>query len=142
MGKCEVCEVCDSKYRCPSCRILYCSVACYKSHKDKCEKLKEQRQMPSSTISDQQHKINDDLEPGELTNSDSDDEDKVSRQQLSLLENSKAIKDMLENDHLRSIIKDIDGKDDPENELESAMNLPLFAEFTKQCLKVVDEKNT
>ncbi|WOO81494.1 uncharacterized protein LOC62_03G005017 [Vanrija pseudolonga] len=31
---CEVCEVQTSKYRCSACPVRYCSVACYKTHKD------------------------------------------------------------------------------------------------------------
>jgi hypothetical protein len=32
--KCGVCETNPSKYKCPSCRLSYCSVACYKKHKE------------------------------------------------------------------------------------------------------------
>jgi hypothetical protein len=37
MATCFVCEVEASKYRCPSCKtVRYCSVACYKRHKEGC----------------------------------------------------------------------------------------------------------
>ncbi|KAI5803708.1 hypothetical protein EDC01DRAFT_644303 [Geopyxis carbonaria] len=30
---CELCNAQDAKYKCPTCRIAYCSLACYKPHK-------------------------------------------------------------------------------------------------------------
>ena len=34
MPTCAVCQERDHKYKCPTCRILYCSVACYKKHRE------------------------------------------------------------------------------------------------------------
>jgi hypothetical protein len=31
---CEVCASCESKYKCPGCRLPYCSAVCYKKHKE------------------------------------------------------------------------------------------------------------
>uniref|UniRef100_A0A3Q2D040 Zinc finger HIT-type containing 3 n=1 Tax=Cyprinodon variegatus TaxID=28743 RepID=A0A3Q2D040_CYPVA len=36
MQICSVCSEQTPKYRCPSCRIRYCSLGCYKKHKDTC----------------------------------------------------------------------------------------------------------
>ena len=30
----EVCEKINSKYKCPKCKVPYCSIACFKSHKE------------------------------------------------------------------------------------------------------------
>ncbi|CAE6416180.1 unnamed protein product [Rhizoctonia solani] len=35
--KCQVCETEQFKYTCPGCRILYCSLGCYKKHKNDSE---------------------------------------------------------------------------------------------------------
>ncbi|KAK7471012.1 hypothetical protein VKT23_002427 [Stygiomarasmius scandens] len=32
--RCQVCEKEESKYNCPKCPMLYCSVTCYKTHKE------------------------------------------------------------------------------------------------------------
>nr|GLL42762.1 zinc finger HIT domain-containing protein 3 isoform X1 [Ipomoea trifida] len=32
--KCGVCEEAQSKYKCPSCVIPYCSLTCFKKHKE------------------------------------------------------------------------------------------------------------
>ncbi|KAH7925608.1 hypothetical protein BV22DRAFT_419423 [Leucogyrophana mollusca] len=33
---CQICEANESKYTCAACKILYCSVPCYKQHKESC----------------------------------------------------------------------------------------------------------
>ncbi|KAL5205008.1 hypothetical protein ABZP36_009879 [Zizania latifolia] len=33
-GSCEMCKEAPPKYNCPACRTPYCSVACFKNHKD------------------------------------------------------------------------------------------------------------
>ncbi|KAI0047902.1 hypothetical protein FA95DRAFT_1491766 [Auriscalpium vulgare] len=33
-ARCQICDTAESKYSCPSCAILYCSVPCYKKHKE------------------------------------------------------------------------------------------------------------
>ncbi|CCH60876.1 hypothetical protein TBLA_0D03770 [Henningerozyma blattae CBS 6284] len=38
---CQICEINPSKYKCPSCSIRYCSLACYKNNEKHChDKLK------------------------------------------------------------------------------------------------------
>ncbi|KAI7906226.1 uncharacterized protein BX663DRAFT_499322 [Cokeromyces recurvatus] len=34
MVVCKVCENQESKYKCPTCHIAYCSLTCYKKHKE------------------------------------------------------------------------------------------------------------
>ncbi|XP_069166019.1 uncharacterized protein [Procambarus clarkii] len=37
VNKCQVCTEAVSKYKCPKCRVKYCSVVCYKTHRqDEC----------------------------------------------------------------------------------------------------------
>lgn len=31
---CLVCEKLESKYKCPKCKVPYCSIACFKAHKE------------------------------------------------------------------------------------------------------------
>lgn len=34
MPKCEVCSTVESKYKCPKCSTRYCSLECFKAHKN------------------------------------------------------------------------------------------------------------
>ncbi|EDR29202.1 hypothetical protein EDI_033090 [Entamoeba dispar SAW760] len=47
------CEICgkESKYQCPKCNILYCSIDCYKAHKINCKK-KEAPFIPLQQMND------------------------------------------------------------------------------------------
>nr|XP_029120614.1 zinc finger HIT domain-containing protein 3 isoform X2 [Elaeis guineensis] len=51
---CEVCKEAQSKYKCPTCLAPYCSLGCFKKHKENpCKKsLPEQELMESSEILD------------------------------------------------------------------------------------------
>ncbi|KAK3721711.1 hypothetical protein LTR37_002876 [Vermiconidia calcicola] len=41
LPKCSICNTQDSKYKCPVCEIRYCSIACYKPHKQSHETTKD-----------------------------------------------------------------------------------------------------
>lgn len=40
--KCLVCDENESKYKCPKCSIPYCSLVCYKKHKEECVPIEQQ----------------------------------------------------------------------------------------------------
>lgn len=33
---CLVCRCAEGRYRCPKCKVTYCSIACYKKHSENC----------------------------------------------------------------------------------------------------------
>ena len=47
---------------------------------------------------------------------------------------------MLQNQHLRAILEEIDGCPDPQELLNRAMRIPLFKEFIDECLEIVEYK--
>lgn len=51
---------------------------------------------------------------------------------------SKELKDLLCNPHLRQLLCSIDGAERKEDAMKSAMQEPLFMEFSDQCLKIVE----
>ncbi|KAL1330074.1 hypothetical protein AAHE18_12G086700 [Arachis hypogaea] len=55
LKQCQVCNEAQSKYKCPSCYVPYCSLACFKNHKEfPCEKpsAQEDKTMSSNEIRD------------------------------------------------------------------------------------------
>ncbi|KAL0216577.1 hypothetical protein P9112_008761 [Eukaryota sp. TZLM1-RC] len=50
MRKCSVCAS-SSSYKCPACRSPYCSLSCYKLHKDKCSGEVQSSQKPMDSPS-------------------------------------------------------------------------------------------
>ena len=48
---------------------------------------------------------------------------------------------MLHNKHLREMIKEIDSSEDPGKLLTQAMQIPIFAEFVDECLRIVEPQD-
>uniref|UniRef100_A0A3Q0RX36 Zinc finger HIT domain-containing protein 3 n=1 Tax=Amphilophus citrinellus TaxID=61819 RepID=A0A3Q0RX36_AMPCI len=115
MQLCNVCSEQTPKYRCPACKIRYCSLGCYKRHKGK-------EAWPWS--------VEGLLREDDVT-------DKVPLQRLQMLGQSKELKDLLCNPHLRQLLHSIDSADSKEDAMKTAMQEPLFVEFSDQCLKIV-----
>ncbi|XP_055113048.1 zinc finger HIT domain-containing protein 3 isoform X4 [Symphalangus syndactylus] len=60
-----VCVICleKPKYRCPACRVPYCSVACFRKHKERCNpetrpvEKKIRSALPTKTIKPVENKV-------------------------------------------------------------------------------------
>ncbi|XP_057183765.1 zinc finger HIT domain-containing protein 3 isoform X2 [Triplophysa rosa] len=113
MQLCVVCNELVPKYKCPACRIRYCSVNCFKKHKagDSCHPNKETR--PAS------------ITPTPVCSGD-----------------SEALKCLLLNPHLRQLITSVDSAENKDKAVKDAMQEPLFTEFADQCLKMIEPKET
>ncbi|XP_036610566.1 zinc finger HIT domain-containing protein 3 [Trichosurus vulpecula] len=140
-GVCTVCEEVP-KYRCPACRVPYCSVPCYKKHKEKC--ISKPSAVVKSGDSDphlMKTKIlkdkGNDWSVADILDSD-DEKDRVSIRKLKDLGDSKELRNLLTNPHLRQLLVSIDQAEDKETLMKSHMQEPLFVEFADCCLRIVD----
>lgn len=59
---------------------------------------------------------------------------------ISLSDQSKELRDVLCNPHLRQLLRSIDSADNKYDAMKSAMQEPLFVEFSDRCLKIVENK--
>ncbi|XP_058416461.1 zinc finger HIT domain-containing protein 3 isoform X2 [Diceros bicornis minor] len=111
-----VCVICleKPKYRCPACRVPYCSVTCFRKHKD-----------------------DDDDSIADFLNSD-EEEDRVSLQNLKNLGESAALRSLLLNPHLRQLMVSLDQGDNKAKLMRACMQEPLFVEFADCCLRIVE----
>ncbi|XP_020026689.1 zinc finger HIT domain-containing protein 3 isoform X2 [Castor canadensis] len=110
-----VCVICleKPKYRCPACRVPYCSVTCFQKHKD------------------------DDDSIADFLNSD-EEEDRVSFQNLKNLGESATLRSLLLNPHLRQLMVNLDQGDNKAKLMKAYMQEPLFVEFADCCLSIVE----
>lgn len=131
---CSVCCESAFKYKCPTCRTPYCSVACYKSHRDHCIPQDKPVQTPSSTV--------DTTDFCGETEYKYATADTVPLQTLQKLGESAELKNLLRNPHLQNFLTVIDTSDNPPRLMRKAMHEPLFIEFVDECLKIVDPNNT
>ncbi|XP_058457886.1 zinc finger HIT domain-containing protein 3 [Malaya genurostris] len=126
MMKCAVCDENDKKYKCKTCEVPYCSVACYKKHQE----------VPCGNSSTRELEIREDRRPQRILLYTTIDT--VETEKLEELRNSEALKNLLYNPHLRKLLEEIDSAPSARKAIQIAMMEPLFVEFADECLKVVE----
>ncbi|KAG5844386.1 zinc finger HIT domain-containing protein 3 [Anguilla rostrata] len=142
----QICSVCSEhvpKYKCPACKIRYCSVSCYKNHKDGCLPVK-QTASPALAPDFKATHSGGDWSVEDLLDED-EQSDRVPLQKLKELGESKDLEALLCNPHLRQLLLTVDQAEDKAAIMKVAMQEPLFVEFADQCLKIVEpttEENT
>ncbi|XP_026890089.1 zinc finger HIT domain-containing protein 3 isoform X1 [Acinonyx jubatus] len=138
-----VCVICleKPKYRCPACRVPYCSVGCFRKHKEECNPEtrpieRKRSAVTAKTIKPAEDKDDDDS-IADFLNSD-EEEDRVSLQNLKNLGESAALRSLLLNPHLRQLMVSLDQGDNKEKLMRACMQEPLFVEFADCCLRIVE----
>nr|XP_019941482.1 PREDICTED: zinc finger HIT domain-containing protein 3 isoform X2 [Paralichthys olivaceus] len=136
MQICSVCSEHTPKYRCPACKIRYCSLGCYKLHKDTC--LPVAQPTPTDpevrdTVTSEPWTVDDLLHEEDII-------DKVPLQRLQVLGQSQELRDLLCNPHLRQLLHSVDSADSKDDAMKAAMQEPLFVEFSDRCLKIVENE--
>ncbi|CAM0882992.1 unnamed protein product [Alopecurus aequalis] len=161
---CDVCKEAPSKYKCPTCRTPYCSVACFKKHKDEsCQKITAQEEISkpslqeevprSSVLGDGTDCPNDKAQlpslhrtsPARSPNKPcptkalevEDPSWLVDRNRLRSLAELNEIRDALKDPELQKMVLRIDGSSEPEKELEKLMEGEAFQQFTNKILDIV-----
>ncbi|OUM67716.1 hypothetical protein PIROE2DRAFT_68792 [Piromyces sp. E2] len=128
---CKICEENESKYKCPTCLTPYCSLVCYKKHKE--VPCKKQETTP----------VKIELEKKEEKKEEEDDEEyltKVPEEKLKQLGQSKEIRDLLQYEQLQKLLKEIDASSKPEQLYDQAFqNMSLFKEFVDKSLAIIDD---
>ncbi|XP_062619350.1 zinc finger HIT domain-containing protein 3-like [Saccostrea cucullata] len=133
--QCEVCQANVSKYKCPKCIIKYCSVSCYKLHKESvCKPLLTQSQNKEAGVPAESEGV-----PQKIPDLDLEEtEDRVSPETLQCLRENPDLLLSLENPHLRSLMTDLVATPSPSQDMDRVMKEPIFLEFADHCLKVMD----
>nr|XP_008271983.1 zinc finger HIT domain-containing protein 3-like [Oryctolagus cuniculus] len=138
-----VCVICleKPKYRCPSCRVPYCSLTCFRTHKEQCNPEtrpveKKRSAVSAKTTKPVENQDNDDS-VADFLNSD-EEEDRVSLQNLRNLGEAATLRSLLLNPHLRQLIISLDQGDNKAKLMRDYMQEPLFVEFANCCLGIVE----
>ncbi|XP_058105421.1 uncharacterized protein LOC131248919 isoform X1 [Magnolia sinica] len=129
--QCEVCKEAQSKYKCPSCLIPYCSLPCFKKHKEiPCAKpVSVEAKPPLILLRERSYEV------GEQSWM-------LQKAQLESVATSNEIRDALKDEELRKLICKIDCSPDAENELDKAMEGQIFREFTDKILSIVSQEQS
>ncbi|KAL1779373.1 zinc finger protein HIT domain-containing protein 3 [Sigmodon hispidus] len=137
-----VCVICleKPKYRCPACRVPYCSLTCFQKHKEQCNpetRPVENRRIVTPVNTGSEDNKDDDSSVGDFLNSD-EEEDRVSLQRLENLGESATLRSLLLNPHLRQLMLNLDQGDNKAKLMKAYMQEPLFVEFADCCLGIVE----
>ena len=141
MVSCGVCRTAEKRYCCPKCSILYCSLACYKVHKEAtttatgdCGSKEEDDRPEEGFILDPT--AEEGVLPGgyKFTTADT-----VPVEKLQLLGGSEKLKELLRNQHLREFLATLDKSEEKGRLMRKAMREPLFLEFVDCCLEAIGE---
>lgn len=140
MGKpCEICLQAESKYRCPRCRASYCSVACYKTHKDgdQCDaflaaRAKEDDKKVCSPVGIF-------AQTADQTLPSEDEGYRVSPDQIDRMVESKRLQELLRDPRIREVVELIDAAQDRERALDGAIeNNREFADFVQALAETIN----
>ena len=135
---CSVCRTGEKKYKCPACCAGYCSLPCYKSHKEVC-------QSQEKTV---EQKLNFDVGGGGEPPCHTDfahlfpTTNTIAQEKLQLLAESEKLKRILTNRHLREFLLYLDSCEDKAMLMRKAMREPLFLEFVDVCLDTIDPQRS
>ena len=119
----SVCKICNdtiSKYRCPRCKIRYCSVRCYKDHQS------------TGCVSVQYPSIKDSciaISPASYCDVDNSEARLLTEEQKRNLLGHEGLKTALKNKRLRTDLDYIDSAHNRRAALQKARLNPEFAEF-------------
>ncbi|XP_066491383.1 zinc finger HIT domain-containing protein 3 [Tiliqua scincoides] len=144
------CSVCGesgrsaARYRCPGCRARYCSLPCYKKHKEQCVSQVDQSLQPVTTEASQRVQREKSLSvegsPWSVDDilTEDDEDDKVPLEKLQLLKDSEELRGILLNPHLRQLLVTVDQAKDKGALMKKYMQEPLFVEFADCCLRTIE----
>ncbi|KAI8336548.1 hypothetical protein BC941DRAFT_514001 [Chlamydoabsidia padenii] len=133
MNHCGVCQVNTPKYKCSTCLIPYCSLVCYKTHKETpCQPAQPTTQNLDTHQKDKQTADIDDDE----------EETRLTPEQLQQLATSDQVRSFLEYPQIRDLVTKIDLAPQPDKLLDTIRKEDsVFDDFVLALLKSTNTNN-
>ncbi|CAN8230125.1 unnamed protein product [Cochlearia groenlandica] len=157
---CEFCKKVVSKYKCPTCLVPYCSLVCFKQHKETpCAKPSPAEEKPASLAKEVQvcvDKANDVVEKAQQKDIVASPAKKIpmarpinveevkyvlEKTQLEAIASCSEIREALKDEALQKLILSIDSSSNPLQELDEAMGVESFRLLTDKILSNIAKTN-
>ncbi|KAI9472910.1 hypothetical protein BDB00DRAFT_861220, partial [Zychaea mexicana] len=133
MVLCAICNDQESKYKCPTCKAPYCSIACFKNHM-----LEPWQPAPATTPTLSSSSAGVERKQLAVENADEDDPSRLTENQLTSLAHSSDIAIYLQDPQIRDWVARIDRSTEAEKDLEDARAAdPKLDAFIQLLLKTV-----
>ncbi|KMZ56051.1 hypothetical protein ZOSMA_9G01550 [Zostera marina] len=128
--KCEVCGIMQSKYKCPSCLLPYCSLTCFKKHKEiPCQKpFPPEENSAFLVVPKRLLHVNDRAWI-------------LQTEDFRSIAESTEIRDALKDKQLQKLIQAVVLSKDPEDDIDKLSKEDGFREFTDKVLSIINAKN-
>ncbi|KAK7279459.1 hypothetical protein RJT34_24512 [Clitoria ternatea] len=127
--QCQVCNQAQSKYKCPNCYLPYCSLVCFKKHKEfPCVKPQPSEFKTTAVLESLVEKPLVVDESSEV----------LQKCQLEAIASSSEIRNALNDKALQELVCRINGSSNAENELDKAMEEEVFGLFTDKILSTIN----
>ncbi|XP_057540026.1 uncharacterized protein LOC130818020 isoform X2 [Amaranthus tricolor] len=126
--QCKVCNEAKSKYKCPTCLMPYCSLVCYKKHKETSHTAPvsgDKKPTPPQVLAERPLHI---VKPCEV----------LEKAKLESIAASEEVRDALKNEDLQKLICSIDNAPKALEELEKAMGVEAFRILSDKVLSLVN----
>ena len=143
MKECVICSVAESKYRCPACRSLYCSVACSKAHKasGECTKVEGAVRPPpvpcTVTPSSGAAAAVVATVPRPVARPEEALTEFLSAAQKSALAADEDVRGLVRSKRLRDQLERVNSAPDRQAELKKARLIPEFEKFVSKMLHAI-----
>lgn len=123
---CRICEASPFKYKCPTCTTPYCSVVCFKKHKETpCQAPPVKKEEPRRIVKKKRKPFADDEKPAFI----------VTKEQYTRLAQSEYVRKTLDDQRVRDLCGEI--VEGGERRLKQALKDEDFAAFMDEVLKVI-----
>eukprot|EP01041_Mallomonas_annulata_P009582 gene9582-19917_t len=132
--QCVICNKDKPSYKCPRCRLKYCSAGCCSAHKLNClipkdflsrQPSRTSAEMVTVTAAERSTILADKIKSGPFILDEHDE---------TCLRNSQHLKSILKSERLQKHIMDIDSSNDRSNSLKKARINPEFEDFIQTLL--------
>ncbi|KAJ1835093.1 hypothetical protein LPJ63_001398 [Coemansia sp. RSA 2711] len=133
--QCAVCTDSLAKYKCPTCKIGYCSLKCWKQHKlEPCAPPETASQQPPSANPSSS------VPPADGIPDDDEEKHRLSPEDLHKLDGAARVKEMLANPQLRALIESVRADPDPVQAIRVLRQRPDFEELAQAMLEATDSQ--
>ncbi|WJX18320.1 hypothetical protein P8452_08128 [Trifolium repens] len=141
--QCQICLKAQSKYKCPKCYLLYCSLPCFKKHKElPCVNptSSEAKTTVLESVVEKPSVVNNTVLEALVDRPLAVDKNAevLQQSQLEAIASSSEIRDALNDKTLQELIFRIDCSPNAENELDKAMAEDAFHLFADKILSTIN----
>ncbi|KAJ2852544.1 Zinc finger HIT domain-containing protein 3 [Coemansia brasiliensis] len=132
--KSKLCAVCNNsapKYKCPTCKVEYCSAKCFKDHKSMCiPPVQNTSQIPANSMSVSKESEEDDEE---------EEQHRLKEVDLQKLAKSDRVQQMLAYPEMRALMETVCSNSNPVQVVHALRQRPDFEQLVQAMLEATTE---